>query len=178
VTAHDNGLGPRRLSLPRAYVRTGDPFRSLPHDPLCSRTMSAPKTARRRRDESFCSVKPTLGGTSVPPILAASLHLELSPSGDDAPVMLPRAVWPPLARPPGAAVSRCPSREPTVSRRPASHWWSIPSRGDRSCVVRGNLSASAFSARERSPPHRHAPAPSSPSDDLRGWVIPGIVPTV
>jgi hypothetical protein len=56
VTARDNGLGPRRLSLPRAYVRTGDPFRSLPHDPLCPRTMSAPTTARRRRDESFCSV--------------------------------------------------------------------------------------------------------------------------
>ena len=41
-------------------------------------------------------------------------------------LMLPRAVWPPLARPPRPAVSRRPAHEPTVSRRPASHWWSTP----------------------------------------------------
>jgi hypothetical protein len=71
------GLGPRRLSLPRAYVRIGDPFRSLPHDPLCPRTMSARTTARRRRDESFCSVNRPSGHirASDPRCFVASLAL-------------------------------------------------------------------------------------------------------
>lgn len=131
VNARDVGWGPRRLSLSRAYVRTSDPVRSLPHEPPFL------GAARGRRVTRFCSVTDPSGTfaclrpspafphlfrdaasfVALPRGIAASRHC-LAP-------MLQRAVWPPLARP----------RRPAISRRlhanaigfpltSASHWWS------------------------------------------------------
>lgn len=55
VTACDIGLGPRRLLLQRAYVRTSDPVRSLPRV-VCVLAQSAKKTRLR-----VSAVSPTLG---------------------------------------------------------------------------------------------------------------------
>lgn len=49
VNACDAGLDPRRLPLSRAYVRTGDPIRSLPVD---HRSLGLPRMPPQRREDA------------------------------------------------------------------------------------------------------------------------------
>jgi hypothetical protein len=148
VTACDIGLGPRRLLLWRAYVRTGDPVRSLPR-------VVCVFGAEREEDasQSFCSVTDPRGTPACLRPSRTLLHRVEASSGDDTRSMLSRAARPPLSRPPRATVSRSSCREPTVSRRPTSRWWSSPAEATFPLgVFHGCLSASASIARERSPP--------------------------
>lgn len=101
VTARDIGLGPRRLSLSRAYVRTSDPVRSLPR-------VVCVFGAEREEDASRVSaVSPTLGAHSraSDPRDLIRISNETS-SGDGAYRDASRAARPPLARPPRMTVSR------------------------------------------------------------------------
>lgn len=153
VTACDIGLGPRRLLLLRAYVRTSDPVRSLPRV-VCVLAQSAKKTrlrvsavsptlgARPRASDprdlyrivTFCNVSKHRPETTLARCYREQRgHLLRGHTGRRSPVR--------------------PAREPTVSRRPASRWWSSPAEVTFPLgVFHGCLSASASIARERSPP--------------------------
>lgn len=150
---------------------------------------------RRREDtvESFCSVTDPPGTSTCPgprsPFratgLLAQLRFDFRRLPSEHRIVLHSSLRPGGRRHVGCCCVQCGDLEGHATTRvtaprsvPASQPTPITlakhtGRGDRSNASH-HLAAARF-VRGRSPPHRPAPTPSSPTTDHQAWVLPGIV---
>jgi hypothetical protein len=138
----------------------------LPAPVLLGRT-----TERWRRERLPCHRPSRHSRAPISAQVLRSPHRERPDANDAAtPSPEPREPLSPATRGASRPIIPC-----EIIARPASHRWSPPRQGDRSLRARLEPSQARRSRLLDRPPTGATPTPSSSSDDLRGWVVPGIL---